>query len=115
LPRDNAIKLEALRDFVDSDGTKRLAGDEWIEFGPKLYIPRVEVQVVRFIDPYTIKSNEGLKVRARRQTKDNEGKERQAGEEWIIRTQGFYIPGIDEEVVETVKGYVIIDTQALML
>jgi major vault protein len=43
VPRDYAIKLEALRDFVDSEGVKRVAGDEWIEFGPKLYIPRVEV------------------------------------------------------------------------
>lgn len=66
--RDTAIKLEALRDFVDSDGQKRVAGDEWIEFGPKLYIPRVEAQIVRNIDPYIIKSNEGLKVRARRET-----------------------------------------------
>ena len=107
--------MEALRDFVGSDGTKRVAGDEWIEFGPKLYIPRVEVQFIRNIEPYTIKSNEGLKVRARRQTKDDHGNERQAGEEWIIRSQGFYIPGNDEEVVDTVKGYIIDDTHALLL
>ena len=46
VPRNSAIKLEALRDFTESDGTKRVAGDEWIEFGPKLQIPRVEVQIV---------------------------------------------------------------------
>jgi hypothetical protein len=44
--RDHAIKLECIRDYVGSDGKKRVAGDEWLEFGPKLYIPRVEVKVV---------------------------------------------------------------------
>ena len=46
VPRDSAIKLEALRDFTDTDGKKRVAGDEWIEFGPKLLIPRVELQII---------------------------------------------------------------------
>jgi hypothetical protein len=55
--RDYAIKLEAVRDFVDKDGTKRVAGDEWIEFGPKLYIPKVEVKIVQNISPITISSN----------------------------------------------------------
>jgi major vault protein len=41
--RDGAIKLQAIRDFIDSEGKKRVAGDEWLEFGPKIYIPRVEV------------------------------------------------------------------------
>jgi major vault protein len=96
VPRDCAIKLEALRDFVDKDGTKKVAGDEWIEFGPKLYLPRVEVKIVQNIEPLTISSNRALKVRALRLTKDHKGKDRDAGEEWLIRDIGFYIPGIDE-------------------
>ena len=104
VPRDNAIKLEALRDFVDVDGVKRVAGDEWIEFGPKLYLPRVEVKVVKNIEPITISSNQALKVRALRETKDHKGKDREAGEEWLIRDRGFYIPQIDEQVVTIVDG-----------
>lgn len=57
VPRDCAIKLQAERDFVEKDGKKRVAGDEWMEFGPKLYTPRVEVKVVQIISPYTIGSN----------------------------------------------------------
>ena len=83
--RDCAIKLEALRDFTDSDGNKRVAGEEWLEFGPKIYIPRIEVKLVQNIEPTTISSNQALKVRAIRTTKDYEGKERSAGEEWLIR------------------------------
>jgi len=73
-----------------------VAGDEWIEFGPKLYIPRVEVKVVNIIKPFTIGSNQALKVRALRETTDHLGNKREAGEEWLIRERGFYIPGIDE-------------------
>jgi hypothetical protein len=43
--RDCAIKLEALRDFNDGEN-ERVAGEEWLEFGPKVYIPRIEVKLV---------------------------------------------------------------------
>jgi hypothetical protein len=38
-------------------------------------------------------------VRALRTTKDSKGDKRSAGEEWLIRDIGFYIPLIDEQVV----------------
>ena len=71
--RDCAIKLEALRDFFDTDGKKRVAGEEWLEAGPKIYLPRIEVKLVQHIEPTTISSNQALKVRAIRTTTDNKG------------------------------------------
>lgn len=106
--------LEALRDFVEGE-TKRVAGDEWLEFGPKIYFPRVEVKIVIEIKPSTIEANRAIKVRAKRETKDHKGVERNAGEEWLIRDIGFYIPGIDEVIVESVFGYIIDDVTALLL
>ena len=103
IPRNQALKLEALRDFIDGE-TKHVAGDEWLEFGPKIYIPRVEAKIVCEIKPSIIEAQKAIKVRALRQTTDHKGTERQAGEEWIIRDLGFYIPGIDEIVVDTVYG-----------
>mmetsp|Transcript_22010 Transcript_22010/g.16371 ORF Transcript_22010/g.16371 Transcript_22010/m.16371 type:complete len:191 (-) Transcript_22010:373-945(-) len=113
--RDCAIKLEALRDFQDEKEVKRVAGEEWLEFGPKIYIPRIEVKVVQNVDPYTICSNQALKVRAIRTTKDYKGVERSAGEEWLIRDIGFYIPAIDEMVVQMVSGEIINEQTALLL
>ena len=113
--RNRAIKLEALRDFTDGAGRKRVAGDEWLEFGPMLYIPRVEVKVIENISPYTVSSNQALRVRARRETKDHTGRDRQAGEEWLIRSRGFYIPGIDEVVEGLVEGQIVNLNQALLL
>ena len=57
IPRDCAVKLEALRDFTYTSGKnelKRVAGDEWLEFGPKIYLPRIEVSIVSMIRPITI-------------------------------------------------------------
>lgn len=54
-------------------------------------------------------------MRAARQTKDSKGRERNAGEEWLIRDVGFYIPGIDEVVDSTLYGKVINETTALLL
>jgi hypothetical protein len=100
IPRNCALKLEALRDFDagEKDGGKHVAGDEWLEFGPKIYKPRVEVKLVELMKPITIEANQALKVHALRETKDSKGKDRNAGEEWLIRDVGFYIPGIDEAV-----------------
>ena len=119
IPRNQGLKLEALRDFVDTTSAKNpikhVAGDEWLEFGPKIYIPRVEVKIVNQLRPYTIEAGRALKVRASRQTKDNKGKDRNAGEEWLIRDVGFYITGIDEIFVEEVVGKIIDATTALLL
>jgi len=54
-------------------------------------------------------------VAALRQTKDSKGKVREAGEEWLIRDVGFYIPGIDESVRDLNEAIIIKDTNALLL
>lgn len=40
---------------------------------------------------------------------DRDGIERETGEEWLIRTSGSYLPSAYEEVVSTVKPYVLTD------
>jgi major vault protein len=49
VPRDHAIKLECIRDFKDDKGVSKSAGDEWLEYGPLIYIPRPEVKIVQNI------------------------------------------------------------------
>ena len=59
-----------------------------------------------------IRPNEALKLRAVRSTVDRDGKNRVAGEEWLVRRAGDYLPGAYEEVVErcsaTVSKYFMI-------
>ena len=57
IDRDCAFRLEAKRDFTDENKVKRFAGEEWLEEGPKIYIPRMEVSIVSKIEPVIISSN----------------------------------------------------------
>jgi major vault protein len=104
---DAALRLRAIRDFDD-----RVAGDEWIFQGPGTYTPRVEVQVVEVIRSTIIKPNTALKLRARQQCVDSEGKKRESGEEWLVRRVGAYLPRVDEQVIEKVDARVLTDKRA---
>jgi len=113
-----ALRLRAIRDFPDSVSGKaanRVAGDEWLWEGPGTYKPRVEVQVVEIIRATVIKPNEALKLRARKGCVDRDGNERAAGEEWLVRKTGAYLPGVDEEIVATVKAHILTPQKAVHL
>jgi len=112
---NTALRLKAIRDFTDEKGTARTAGDEWLFEGPSTYIPRVEVQVVEIVKARIVKPNQALKMRARKECVDAKKIKRQAGEEWLVRTVGAYLPGVDEEVVDTLNAYILTEKTALHL
>lgn len=115
-----ALRLRCIRDFTFTDedgkiGQPKHAGDEWLFVGPRTYYPRVEVQVVEIIRAIIIGENQALKLRARRKMSDVDGVEREAGEEWLVRRSGAYMPNVDEEIVETVQAEVLTEKKALHL
>ncbi len=103
-----ALQLRVTRDFVDNN-VSRIAGDIFLFEGPGTYIPRKEVEVKCQINAEVILPNEALKLRAVRSTVDRDGKPRVAGEEWLIRRSGDYLPGAYEEVVEKCQATVRIN------
>ena len=113
--QNEALKLRATREHVDASGTTRHAGDEWLHRGPCSYIPRVECEILEIVKPITIKANSALRIRAKRETTDKYSKKRKAGEEWLVREQGFYLPGVDEEIIGEVKAVVLTEKMALQL
>lgn len=112
---NHAFLLRTLRDFKDKDGNEHNAGDEWLYHGPGSYVPSIECELVREVAPITVRPNTALKIRALRATKDIYGNERKAGEEWLIREPGDYLPGVDEEYVEEVKAFVLTERKSLHL
>ena len=123
---NQALRLRAIRDFTETitvtvDGEietqtiNRLAGDEWLFEGPRTYIPRVEVEVVETVTAQVIKPNQALRLIARQSCTDRQGNRRRAGEEWLVREEGAYLPGVDESVVGTIKAYVLTERKALHL
>ncbi|OUL21177.1 colicin uptake protein [Nostoc sp. T09] len=123
---NQALRLRSLRDFTDTitvtvDGQiqtrniNRLAGDEWLFEGPGTYVPRVEVEVMETVTAQIIKPNQALRLLARQNCSDRLGNQRRSGEEWLVREEGAYLPGVDEEVVGMINAYVLTEKKALHL
>jgi major vault protein len=112
---DTALRLRSLRDFTDAEGKARTAGDEWLSRGPNTYTPRIDVQVVEVIKATVIKENQAIKLRARLDLLDSHNVARKAGEEYLVRAIGAFIPDVNEEIVETVKAIVLTEKKALHL
>ncbi len=111
---NSALRLRATRDFIE-DKVHLKAGQEWLFEGPGTYLPRIEVEVLETIKATIIKPNQALRLLARQACIDHQGKQRRAGEEWLIREEGAYLPGIDESVVGLQKAYVLTEQGALHL
>ncbi|XP_019850101.1 PREDICTED: major vault protein-like [Amphimedon queenslandica] len=113
VPANSALRLRAILDFEDQDGTKRVAGDEWLFEGPGTFIPCKEVAVEETIRATVIRPNQAIKLRARKETTDRDGNDRVTGEEWLVKKVGAYLPGAYEEVVDVVDAYVLTEKVAL--
>ena len=70
VPALEALRLKVERDFVDSAGVERKAGDEMLFEGPGTYVPRKEVAVIGRHTATIIKPNTCIKLRATRETVD---------------------------------------------
>ncbi len=119
---NQALRLKAIRDFTEtvtiageSQTVTRTTGDEWLFEGPGTYTPRVEVEVIDTVTARIIKPNQALRLLARQNCIDRQGERRRAGEEWLVREEGAYLPGVDEEIVGTFNAYVLTELQALHL
>ncbi|XP_016074079.1 PREDICTED: major vault protein [Miniopterus natalensis] len=112
---NTALHLKALLDFEDSNGDKVVAGDEWLFEGPGTYIPQKEVEVIEIIQATIIRQNQALRLRARKECRDRDGKERVTGEEWLVRSVGAYLPAVFEEVLDLVDAVILTEKTALHL
>lgn len=110
---DTALRLQALLDFEEEGGEKRVAGDEWLFEGPGTYIPRKEVTVLEVIKATVIRENQAIRLRARKEGLDRSGVQRVTGEEWQVSKVGAYLPGAHEEVVDIVSAFILTDKKAL--
>ncbi|KAK3703611.1 hypothetical protein QZH41_019149 [Actinostola sp. cb2023] len=112
---NSALRLRAVLDFEDESGEKRVAGDEWLFEGPGTLIPRKEVEIVETIRASIVQPNQAIKLRARKETKDQSGNLRVTGEEWLVRRVGAYLPSAYEEVVTVENAFVLTEKRAIHL
>jgi len=109
------IKLKAVRPFFDTIKNKqRKPGDLWMLRGQCSYIPRVEALIVEKIFAKIIRPNHALKIMAKMDCIDKYGNSHKAGEQWLIREAGSYLPNVEEEICgEPISGITITDKLSL--
>merc|ERR1711957_1089073 len=74
-----------------------------------------EEQVMSTIKSQIIKKGLALRLRTNQEFTDDCGTIRKAGEEWLVRKEGRYLPKVFEDVVGMVKPTPITESQALTL
>ena len=62
--------------------------------------------MVEVVHATVIKQDMAVKIRATRECTDESGQMRKAGEEWLVRKAGAYLPAVDEEVIESIEALV---------
>ncbi|KEG12389.1 major vault protein [Trypanosoma grayi] len=115
IPPNKGYHVRCVCDFTDGVRGLVRAGTEWMVEGPQTYVPRVEVEVVREVAAHAVNANTALQLRALMDFTDRGGVRRRAGETWLNETVGAYLPAVEEEIVGTVNGIVLSDSQAIHL
>jgi len=111
----SGLKIEAVRNFKDASGVERKVGDVWLFEGPNTFIPRVEQRIVDEVNAQIIGQSQALRLKAIEPFVDRKGKMRKAGEEWLIREPGSYLPGVYEIIIELQNPFILTDNQAIQL
>jgi len=98
------IKVQANKAFVDKTGKSRAAGQTWIIREMGAYLLHVDESFVQEINPIKLKPTKAVQLRAVDNFTDSYGRERKAGEEWLITFDiaETHLLGIYEEKVKAV-------------
>lgn len=63
LGENQALLLQAINSFTDQDKKQRLSGQRWMIYGPREYLPPVEVAILETRTAIPLDDNEGIYVR----------------------------------------------------
>ncbi|XP_071828594.1 major vault protein-like [Apostichopus japonicus] len=109
LPVVKANQAVRLCSRVDGmvDGVARKAGDLWQLEGPLTYKPLSDAEITGVVDAQVIGINQAIRMRAKQDLTTKSGVKKSAGEEWLEKKVGSYLPGVYEEVVDLVPAYTL--------
>lgn len=110
---NQALRLQARKDCLDAQGQPRRAGEEWLVQEEGAYLPRVDEAVVDIIDAYVLTERQALHLEAKKTFEDSLGRQRRAGDEWLVTLEDaeIHIPDVYEAVVGEVKITTLSDRQ----
>ena len=115
IPISTAFRIRAVRDITNEKGEiVRYAGEEWLVKDQGTYYPRIEEEKIGEIKATVIKENQALRLKAA-QDFVQDGVQRYAGEEWLYRETGAYLPEINEDIVGVVNAITVTEQKAIHL
>uniref|UniRef100_A0A4W4E4Y9 Major vault protein n=1 Tax=Electrophorus electricus TaxID=8005 RepID=A0A4W4E4Y9_ELEEL len=103
--RENqAIRLRARKEGVDRSGVRRVTGEEWQVRKVGAYLPGAIEEVIDIVNAFILNDKSALHVRALRPFRDEGGRERRTGEEWLVTVadREAHVPSVAEEVIGVV-------------
>jgi len=102
---NEALKLRAKKEFTDDDGVDRRTGEEWLVRKVGAYMPNVHEEIVQTVAAIILTEKKALHLNATRNFKDVYGKNRKAGEDWLVtKVQSEkHLPDVFERVVGEVS------------
>ena len=108
-----ALRLKARQNTTDIDGNVRKTGEEWLIRRPGAYLPQVYEEVMELQQPYILNNRMALHLKAIQSFRDIYGKERSAGEQWLVLNSmsTFHVLDVYEEFVSIVNITVLTKQQ----
>jgi len=106
---NTALLVRAKMAFSELKGGKRISGEEWLVRQPGPYIPQAEEEILKVIKATILSDTQALRLKATSNYKDCYGKDRKAGEEWVVTNidSSSHIPDVYEQVIETLQKIVL--------
>eukprot|EP01125_Pyxidicula_operculata_P000344 TRINITY_DN10395_c0_g1_i1.p1 TRINITY_DN10395_c0_g1~~TRINITY_DN10395_c0_g1_i1.p1 ORF type:complete len:415 (-),score=83.85 TRINITY_DN10395_c0_g1_i1:33-1277(-) len=99
-----ALKLIAIKDFVDRTGTPRKAGEEWLYSKAGVFLPQIQEKILSTVTPYILTEKSALHLSTQHSFEDVYGVKRHPGEEWLVTNKNATTHYLD--VHETLVGVV---------
>eukprot|EP00741_Cyanophora_paradoxa_P023322 tig00000254_g22529.t1 len=102
---NQALRLRARKACKDRNNAPRKAGEEWLMRDEGAYLTAVDEEVVSIVEAYVLTEKKALHLIATRTFTDVFGRERKAGEQWLvtIKDAETHIPDVYEQVVGEVN------------
>lgn len=103
------LKLEAMMEFTDASGVKRVTGEQYFikEQGP--YIPCAEEKLIKLVDAILLNDMIAVHLEATFDFVDVYGIQRKAGQNWLVTSEmsASHFPDIFEKVIKTQKRIIL--------
>jgi len=96
-----ALQIKAKKQCVDVYGNSRKSGEQWLIREVGAYLRGVDEEIIGTVPAMVLTDSRAIQLRATRTFTDVYGKQRKAGEEWLVTNllTDAHIPDVYEQVV----------------